>query len=190
MTKLRVSPIQIMTPTNPNIENPMNDGYLSQDRDYINKGQRQRRATLKRIDYMPSKQAEAIINGKRGRYYPMNIVSGVIDAIVTEWASDRNLIEPNRKPYESGKRPELSYPIRAHANDFGDLLRTKLAALNANRRVICGAKTRSGKPCRAKSLPSKNRCKWHGGCSTGPKTSEGKAKSLANLKQYAQSKNR
>lgn len=136
----------------------MNDGYLSKNRDHINKCQRQRRATLKRIDYMPSKQVEAIINGKRGRYYPMKIVSGVIDAIVIEWATDRNLIEPNRKPYESGKRPELSYPIRAHANDFGDLPRPKLAALKTNQRVICGAKTQSGKPCRAKSLPSKNRC--------------------------------
>lgn len=168
----------------------MNDGYLSHNREYINKGQRQRRAKLKRIDYMPSKQVEALINGKRGRYYPMNIVSGVIDAIVIEWATDRNLIEPNRKPHESGKRPELSHPLRAHANDSGDWLIKKLAALKVNRRVICGAKTRSGKPCRAKSVPSKNRCKWHGGCSTGPKTSEGKAKSLANLKQYAQSKSR
>ena len=171
-----------MTPANPNIENPMNDGYLSKNRDHINKGQRQRRAKLKRIDYMPSEQVAAIINSKRGRYYPMNIVSGVIDAIVIEWATDRNLIELNRKPHESGKRPELT-DQSAHANDFGDLLRTKLAALKVHRRVICGAKTRSGKPCRAKSLPSKNRCKWHGGCSTGPKTVEGKAKALANLRQ-------
>ena len=70
----------------------MTDGYLSKDRDYINKGQRQRRAKLKRIDYMPSKEAAAIIDGKRGRYYPMNIVSGVIDAFLIEWANDRNLI--------------------------------------------------------------------------------------------------
>lgn len=165
----------------------MNDGYLSKDRDYINKGQRERRAKLKRIDYMPSKQAAAIIDGKRGRYYPMNIVSGVIDAIVIEWANDRNLIEPNRKPHESGKRPELSYPLRAHANDFGDWLMKPLARPKANQRVICGAKTQSGKPCRAKSLPSMNRCKWHGGCSTGPKTAEGKAKALANLRQNRKS---
>ncbi len=160
----------------------MNDGYLSKDRDYINKGQRERRAKLKRIDYMPSEQAAAIIDGKRGRYYPMNIVSGVIDAIVIEWASDRNLIDQNSKPHESGKRPEFVDQY-ARANDSGDWLLKRLALLNANKRVVCGAKTQSGRPCRAKSLPSKKRCKWHGGCSTGPKTIEGKAKALANLRQ-------
>ena len=51
-------------------------------------------------------------------------------------------------------------------------------------RVECGAKTRAGHPCRAKSLPGKRRCKWHGGCSTGPSTAEGKAKAVANLRQY------
>lgn len=160
----------------------MNDGYLSKDRDHINKGQRERRAKLKRVDYMPSRQAAAIIDGKRGRYYPMNIVSGVIDAIVIEWATDRNLIELNRKPHESGNGPEF-VDTYAHVNDSGDWLRKKLGALKVNRRVICGAKTQSGKPCRAKSLPSKNRCKWHGGCSTGPKTTDGKIKALANLRQ-------
>lgn len=64
----------------------MNDGYLSKDRDYINKAQRERRARYCRIDYMPSKEALAIIEAKRGPRYPMNINSGVIDAIVTEWA--------------------------------------------------------------------------------------------------------
>lgn len=162
----------------------MNDGYLSKDRDYINKGQRERRAKLKRIDYMPSKQAAAIIDGKRGRYYPMNIASGVIDAILIEWANDRNLIEQNRKPHDSGKRPELSDQYARARNDSGDWLLKRLERAKANQRVICGAKTQSGKPCRAKSLPNKNRCKWHGGCSTGPKTIEGKAKALANLRQY------
>lgn len=43
-------------------------------------------------------------------------------------------------------------------------------------RVICGAKTRKGTPCRAKSEPGRRRCKFHGGMSTGPKTEEGKAR--------------
>ena len=38
-----------------------------------------------------------------------------------------------------------------------------------NARVTCGAKTRGGAPCRAKSVPGKRRCKLHGGMSTGPK---------------------
>lgn len=43
----------------------------------------------------------------------------------------------------------------------------------ARRRVRCGAKTRKGAPCRAKSLPGKRRCKFHGGMSTGARTPEG-----------------
>jgi transcriptional regulator with XRE-family HTH domain len=44
------------------------------------------------------------------------------------------------------------------------------------RRVRCGAKTRKGTPCRAKSEPGKKRCRFHGGASTGPRTAEGKAR--------------
>ena len=44
----------------------------------------------------------------------------------------------------------------------------------SNRRVICGAKTRKGTPCKAKSEPGKKRCRLHGGLSTGPKTEEGR----------------
>ncbi|MEY8840642.1 HGGxSTG domain-containing protein [Cribrihabitans sp. XS_ASV171] len=43
----------------------------------------------------------------------------------------------------------------------------------AKRRVRCGAKTRKGTPCRAKSVPGKRRCKFHGGMSTGARTPEG-----------------
>jgi hypothetical protein len=42
----------------------------------------------------------------------------------------------------------------------------------------CGAKTRSGAPCRAPAMWSKKagkytRCRMHGGASTGPRTAEG-----------------
>jgi hypothetical protein len=51
-------------------------------------------------------------------------------------------------------------------------------------RQRCGAFARStGKPCRMKALAN-GRCRLHGGLSTGPKTVEGKAKALANLKKY------
>lgn len=51
-------------------------------------------------------------------------------------------------------------------------------------RVICGAKRRrDGQPCEALSVPGKRRCKWHGGASTGPRSDEGRARSLANLLQ-------
>jgi DNA-binding transcriptional regulator YiaG len=40
----------------------------------------------------------------------------------------------------------------------------------------CGARTRKGTPCKCKALPGKQRCKFHGGMSTGPKTAEGRAR--------------
>ena len=49
-------------------------------------------------------------------------------------------------------------------------------AHEAKRRVVCGAKTRKGNPCRNKSESGKRRCKFHGGMSTGPKTEEGRAR--------------
>jgi transcriptional regulator with XRE-family HTH domain len=58
---------------------------------------------------------------------------------------------------------------------------TRLLAELAERRAQgpwkrCGARSRKGKPCRAKALPGKTRCKFHGGASTGPRTAEGKAR--------------
>lgn len=37
---------------------------------------------------------------------------------------------------------------------------------------LCGAKTRTGIPCKNRSMPN-GRCRMHGGKSTGPKTHEG-----------------
>jgi hypothetical protein len=51
-------------------------------------------------------------------------------------------------------------------------------------RPKCGAFARStGQPCKAKALAN-GRCRNHGGMSTGPRTPEGRARSLANLKQF------
>ena len=81
------------------------------------------------------------------------------------------------------------------ANEFG-LCHAKRARTGANNsgivpaganqaRVICGAKRRrDGQPCQGLSVPGKQRCKWHGGASTGPRTDEGRARSVANLRQY------
>jgi len=44
----------------------------------------------------------------------------------------------------------------------------------------CGAKTRAGTPCKQKAIYANGRCKWHGGCSTGAKTDEGKKRSAMN----------
>jgi hypothetical protein len=79
-------------------------------------------------------------------------------------------------------------PVRAGANDLAGLPIWTAAYLEKHRqlakwmRVPCGARRRrDGLPCQAKSEPGKRRCRWHGGCSTGPRTPEGIARVTANL---------
>ena len=85
---------------------------------------------------------------------------------------------------ESGHPPPTAAPefidASAHANKSGSM------PTGANQtRVICGAKRRrDGQPCQGLSVPGKLRCKWHGGASTGPRTDQGRARSMANLRQY------
>lgn len=160
----------------------MTDGYLSRDREHLAKRQRERRARMVRIDYMPSREALAAIQTKRGPYLPLCTNSGIIDAIVIEWAGLTGI--KNReieKPTTSGKRPEFSDTnTRARITSAKPELRQPL-----NARVICGARRRrDGQPCQALSVPGKRRCKWHGGNSTGPRTAGGRARSLANLRGY------
>jgi hypothetical protein len=50
------------------------------------------------------------------------------------------------------------------------------------RGLTCGANKRDGQPCRSTTLCANGRCKFHGGRSTGPRTPEGRAKALENLK--------
>ena len=142
-------------------------------------GQRWRRARLVRIDYMPSPDAQAVIDAKRGHRYPLNTNSGVLDAIVIEWAELTGIkYRQVQEPMSPARRPEL--PDASRANKSG-----KRTGVAPGERVTCAAKRRrDGQPCQAKSVPGKRRCKWHGGCSTGPRTIDGKAKALANLAQY------
>lgn len=48
--------------------------------------------------------------------------------------------------------------------------------------LTCGARSLSGEPCRMTALFENGRCIWHGGKSTGPRSPEGRAKALENLK--------
>ena len=83
--------------------------------------------------------------------------------------SERIVDERGRKP-ASVLQAKLSRQVRK-----------KLLNLTG-KRVPCGATRHSdGQPCEALSEPGKKRCKFHGGRSTGPKTPEGKARSLTNL---------
>ena len=81
-------------------------------------------------------------------------------------------------------------PVRAGAKDLASLPAWAAAYLEKHRhlaecmRVPCGARRRrDGAPCEALSVPGKRRCKWHGGCSTGPRTFEGKMKVTSNLRK-------
>ena len=65
--------------------------------------------------------------------------------------------------------------------------RTLRMRARAQRRVamgiqLCGAKTRSGRPCIAKAIKY-GRCKNHGGASTGPKTEEGRQRQIEGLRR-------
>ena len=46
-------------------------------------------------------------------------------------------------------------------------------------RQPCGAKTRSGRACKNHPVRGKKRCRMHGGASTGPRTSKGRARIAA-----------
>ncbi|MEZ5676466.1 MAG: helix-turn-helix transcriptional regulator [Thalassovita sp.] len=50
----------------------------------------------------------------------------------------------------------------------------KVTRRTTHLRGPCGAMTRKGTPCRAKAIPGKGRCKFHGGMSTGARTPEGR----------------
>lgn len=43
----------------------------------------------------------------------------------------------------------------------------------------CGAKTRSGEPCKKAAMKGRARCRNHGGASTGPRTEAGSARIAA-----------
>lgn len=73
---------------------------------------------------------------------------------------------------------------------IGHILKRELRHA-AEVRVVCGAKTRNGTPCKCKSEPGKKRCRFHGGKSTGPRTPEGKARiAEAQRKRWAEYRHR
>lgn len=84
-------------------------------------------------------------------------------------------------PREGATVPPEFIDASTRANESGSI------PAGNNARVICGAKRRrDGHPCQGLSVPGKLRCKWHGGASTGPRTDDGRARSMANLRQNRQ----
>lgn len=64
----------------------------------------------------------------------------------------------------------------AHLRVFHAATALRSAVCAQMHRQDCGALTRRGMACKLKSEPGKARCRLHGGLSTGPKTTEGKAR--------------
>lgn len=61
------------------------------------------------------------------------------------------------------------------------------SSLVAAETARCGAKTRSGRPCRSLPVRGRSRCRMHGGSSTGPKTPEGRRRvGEATRKRYVE----
>jgi hypothetical protein len=160
--------------------------------------QRKRRAHMIRIDYMPAPEAVAILQARRAQERPGSpqaTNSAILDAILTDWARLTGLKHsPTDGSQASGPRPEFVDDY-ARASDF-EFCQTKRAPAHARMtpraappkaalRVPCGARRRrDGLPCEALSVHGKRRCKWHGGASTGPRSYEGRARSIANLRQH------
>lgn len=188
--------------------------HPSEQRQRIAAMQRARRARMTRVDYMPCPAAIAIMEVKRAHAYPGSVDathSAVLNAILSEWAKLTGInYVPESKPRTSGASPELvdhymrannsgfCQPKRARtrANNFGGPISAgRFAGAGAKdsgpikqgsaKRVPCGARRRrDGLPCEALSVPGKQRCRWHGGGSTGPTTAAGRDRALRNLKQY------
>lgn len=170
---------------------------------------------------MPSPEALAAIDTKRGPYFPFNTNRGVLDAIVMEWAaltginkqeelpdSERSAraqefgesginagiagvcaraFESDTRSPEDGNRRQVrarAYETGGSAGVLRPSARARMTSIAPTQRVICGAtRHRDGQPCQAKSVPGKRRCRFHGGMSTGPRTAEGRGRSMANLRQ-------
>lgn len=151
-----------------------------------NRSQRVRRTTNPRIDFYPSPEALTVLRAQQALHRPGSVMatnSAVLNAILEEAGIKYGL---ETAPMTSAQPPEF-LDANARANDFGGRAgtgaRLQRTAEQQSVRVPCGARRRrDGLPCEALSVPGKRRCKWHGGCSTGPRTGEGRARSLANLK--------
>ena len=77
--------------------------------------------------------------------------------------------------YWEGKQGVIAgFAVDRMFKELAVALTNKPSNKSSNQR--CGAQTRKGTPCKAKALPGKTRCKFHGGMSTGPKTAEGRQK--------------
>lgn len=91
----------------------------------------------------------------------------------------------NQLPSDANERVvEAARAVLKERRKPGDTRRGIPANYAGGDPSLCNARTKSGRPCRALGLPTNGRCKWHGGLSTGPRTVEGLAITMHNLKKH------
>ena len=118
---------------------------------------------------------------------------GQVFGVVEEYCQARGARKANEYP----QKPKTAAAVRVQCRGITRGTRQPCKALSEpgtkrcrwhapkGPRVICGSRRRrDGLPCTARSVPGRTRCRWHGGASTGPRTSEGRLRSLANLRQF------
>jgi len=89
------------------------------------------------------------------------------------WVLPARIATHNARARGWGVRRNPYAEVDAMAHAMFEAWKDREAHRAITRRVVCGAKTRKGTPCRCKSEPGKRRCKFHGGKSTGARTPEG-----------------
>lgn len=114
--------------------------------------------------------------------------TSISERAATSWANPVS-------PIERGKVPTRVLDLKADllSRHIPAMLPLESASLDPNEvnapgtcsrpftKLICGARgKRTGRPCPQKGLYPNGRCRWHGGLSTGPRTPEGKARSMLN----------
>lgn len=156
------------------------DEYLSKDRQHLAALQRQRRARMVRIDYMPSEPAMRVFEARQRTARPGSAESTrstVLDAIVLEWAQLTGINNQKQKGVMTSGGTGIKRPIRVRA-------RMTSSPLPATDRRCGTRRHRDGQPCQSRPEPGKRRCRFHGGRSTGPRTAAGRERALANLRHH------
>lgn len=96
------------------------------------------------------------------------------------------LVDTSRARAPARKTPDTQTATSARVGRDGSGVNQEAQRGLGEQRIICGARRRrDGNPCQSQSVPGKRRCKWHGGCSTGPRTAEGRERSMRNLRQFS-----
>lgn len=106
-----------------------------------------------------------------------------IEQELREWAQQQRTIEEAAAALPDAAKRKLfreHYEAQQAAEESGRYYREGRPSYLVG--LTCGARTRSGKPCGMTALHANGRCIWHGGMSTGPRSPEGRARALENLK--------